>query len=368
VNIALVADWLTVYGGAEHAIKEFVTLWPDAPLYTTVADPSRLGPLASAHIVTGHLQRWYRLVRRHQVLLPWMPRAVEEIDLRGFDVILSSSHAVAKGIIPPANAVHVCYCHTPMRYAWEMEETYLQDFRIPKKLRPRVKRILARIRRWDLTTAKRVDVFIANSRETQERIRRIYARDSVVVTPPVDDRFFATPVKSMAQRNSYLAVGRLVPYKRFDLLIALANERKLPLVIAGRGQEERRLRAMAGPTVTFLGYVPDEQLPGLFASATAFLFPPYEDAGIAPLEAQACGTPVIAFGAGGALDTIREGTTGLFFNEQTAASLGDAIDRFEKKTFDPETIREHARQFSEENFRRQIAAAVEGAARKNIRN
>jgi glycosyltransferase involved in cell wall biosynthesis len=359
MKLALVADWLTVFGGAEHAVAEFHRIWPDAPIFTTVTHRSRLGPLAGADIRTSHLQPWYRIVRRHQLLLPWMPRAVEDIDLRGYDVILSSSHAVGKGIIPPQTARHICYCHTPMRYAWEMEETYLEDFGVPRILRPKIKRMLARLRRWDLQTAKRVDRFIANSSETQRRIARIYARESVVIPPPVEDRFFASVMQPAQGRAGYLAIGRLVPYKKFDLLIALANELKLPLTIAGRGQEEAMLRRMAGPTVTFLGFVPDAELPALYASAKAVLFPPHEDAGIVPLEAQACGTPVIAFGSGGALDTVKDDETGVFFKEQTVSSITDAIHRFESLTFDPEKIREHAKQFSAKRFRERIKVEIE---------
>ena len=210
MNLALVADWLTTFGGAEHAIDEFRTLWPSAPLFTTVANRRRLGPLAHADIRTSPLQKWYEMTHNYQILLPWMPRAIEGIDLREFDVILSSSHAVAKGIIPRGDAVHICYCHTPMRYAWEMEETYLNDFHVPSLLRKTVKNHLRKLRRWDLTTAKRVDTFIANSNETQARIQRIYGRESVVIHPPASDAFFSCALQPMEGRTSYLAVGRLV--------------------------------------------------------------------------------------------------------------------------------------------------------------
>jgi glycosyltransferase involved in cell wall biosynthesis len=361
MKIALIADWLTVFGGAEHAIEQFLGIWPEAPLYTTVAGQNRLGPLARARIMTTALQRRYQLIGRHQWLLSAMPEAIENIDLSGFDAILSSSHAVAKGIIPPQNATHVCYCHTPLRYAWEMEEQYLDDFRIPRLLRPSIKKRLADLRRWDLSTAKRVDTFIANSTETKRRIETIYGRESIVVTPPVDDRFFSVPLTNQSERKTYLAVGRLVPYKRFDLLIQVANELKLPLLIAGTGQEEARLRRVAGPTVTFAGFVADEDLPSLYAKAKAVLFPPHEDAGIVPLEAQACGTPVIAYGKGGALDSIKAGETGMFFDDQTSESLQAAIENFSKRIFDPETVRNHARQFSSAHFREKVRGIVEDA-------
>ncbi len=364
MRVAIVCDWLTVYGGAEHAVREWTALWPEAPLFTTVARPRALGPLADRDIRVTPLQRLYRLTGNHQVLLPLMPRAVEGIDLRGFDVILSSSHAVAKGIVPPPNALHVCYCHTPMRYAWEMEEQYLRDFRVPRLLRGTVRRQLKRLRRWDLTTAARVDHFLANSTESADRVRRTYARDAQVILPPAGDAFYRVPLLSMEQRSAYLAIGRLVPYKRFDLLIRAANTLRFPLVIAGTGQDERRLRAMAGPTVQFLGYVPEVELPSLYGRAKALLTPQLEDAGIIPMEAQACGTPVIAYGRGGVVDTVQDGITGVFFPEQTVDAVTDAIGRFEERVFDPERIRHHARPFHADQFRGRMREAVERAYRE----
>ena len=363
MKVALVADWLPTFAGAEHVIASLCSQWPSAPLYTTVVNRGGIGPLDKADIRTGALQLPYRLLKNHKVLLPWMPRDIENIDLRKYDVIISSSHAIGKGIIPPSHAVHVCYCHTPMRYAWEMEEKYLDDFGVPKFLWKRAKKMLAKIRRWDLTTAKRVDVFIANSRTTQERIQRIYNRESIVIPPPVSNRFFCrdAPTGRLYKKTAqyYLAIGRMVPYKRFDLLIQTANEKKIPLKIAGKGQEESKLRQLAGDTVEFVGFVPDEELPNLYANAKALLFPQLEDAGVVPLEAQACGTPVIAYGKGGALDTVVEGVSGLFFTEQTVASLADAIERFEKNQFDPLRIRTHAEQFSEEKFQERILNVVD---------
>lgn len=360
-RLALTADWLTTFAGAEHAIAEFHTLWPQAPLFTTVARPARLGPLAQADIRTSGLQRVYRVIGKHQLLLPWLPQAMESLDLRGYDAILSSSHAVGKGIVPPDTSVHVCYCHTPMRYAWQMEQEYLRDFGVPKWLQPRVRRLLQRLRIWDMSTASRVDVFIANSTETQARIRQCYGRESVVIPPPVDPRFFQQRPVPVEQRQGFLAFGRLVPYKRFDLLVKVANQLKLPLTIAGTGQESARLRAMAGPTIRFLGYVADADVPNLYSQAKAVLFPAFEDAGIVPLEAQACGTPVIAYGRGGALDTVVDGTTGVFFKSQTTEDVCDAIRRFESLTFNTDAIRTHAEQFAAPHFRERIRTVVEQA-------
>lgn len=362
MRLAIAADWLTTQGGAEQVIHELTRLYPDAPLFATVAKKEFFPPSARKTVKTSWLQRLYGIVGKHQALLQWMPRAAEDLDLRGYDLVLSSSHAVGKGVVPPSTAVHVCYCHTPMRYAWEMEDDYLRDFRVPKFLHKPIKRRLRDIRRWDLTTAKRVDVFLANSTTTQERIARTYARESIVIPPPVADRFFQVPVRAKTPEKPYFfAAGRFVPYKRFDLLIQLANELKLPLKIAGKGQEGERLKAMAGPTVEFLGFVPDADLPTLFAEAEAFFFPQFEDAGIVLLEAQACGTPGIAYGRGGALDAMVDGKTGVFFQEQTVESLKAAVERFKGLHWDREAIRTHAKPFSNHGFRERIAAEVEKA-------
>ncbi|MBI5155935.1 glycosyltransferase [Candidatus Peregrinibacteria bacterium] len=364
MRLALSADWLVTFGGAEHVLREFCTLFPEAPLFTTVARRRSLGPLGDRDIRTGKLQPWYRVLRNHQMLLPWMPAALEESDVRGYDVLLSSSHAIGKGLIPLSRMLHICYCHTPMRYAWEMEEQYLDDFRVPKILRPRIRRMLAQLRRWDLASAKRVDLFIANSQTTQERIKRIYARESIVIPPPVDDRFFLKATSNEPTRNEqryFLAVGRLVPYKRFDLLIAAANELRVPLWIAGTGQESDRLRSIAGETVRFLGFVPDADLPALYRGAKAVLFPQEEDAGIVLREALACGTPVIAYEAGGATEVIDDGKNGLFFDQQTKESLIDVLTRFSHARFDRETIRKSAESFSRKEFQEAIRGTVERA-------
>ncbi|MDD5055635.1 MAG: glycosyltransferase [Candidatus Peribacteraceae bacterium] len=379
MKLALIADWLTTFGGAEHVIAAFHELWPTSPVLTTVADPRRLGPLSDADIRTcPFLQTVFRLTHRHQLLLPLMPRYIERMDLSGYDVILSSSHAVAKGVIVPPGSVHICYCHTPMRYAWEMEEDYLRDFRLRGPLRKRVKSELKTLRRWDLSNAKRVDRFIANSTETQRRIQRIYGRKSVVIPPPVDAKFFnqhlpatnhpTTPrLRGAGQQPAtpyFLALGRLVPYKRFDLLVELANRRRFRLILAGSGSDERRLRSLAGPTVTFLGRVPDEALPQLYAGAEALLFPQVEDAGIVPMEAQACGTPVIAYAKGGVLDVIDPGKTGLLVPEQTVDAFAQALGEFRIERFDRSSIRESARRFHVERFKERISAEVEDAVQR----
>ncbi len=362
MKVALTADWIMPAGGAEQVIGAFVETFPDAPIVTTVcADRGSAGALAKADIRTSGLQRWYRLLRKHQILLPWMPRAMEAFDLRGYDAILSSSHAVGKGIVPPDDALHVCYCHTPMRYAWFMEEKYLRDFRIPRVLWPLIKRRLARLRAWDLATSKRVDLFLANSRTTAGRIQDVYGRQSIVVHPPVDDRFFDVPMRTQREPTYFLAVGRLVPYKRFDLLIEAANRAKLPLKIVGTGHDEARLKALAGPTVEFLGHVGDTELPSLYAQADALLFPQEEDAGIVLLEAQACGTPVIAYGVGGALDLTKEGMSSTLFPEQTVASVLAAIARFQATEWNRAAIRAHVEDCRRSAFRERVRTLVTDA-------
>ncbi len=361
MKLAIAADWLPTYGGAEHVVAALSVLWPDAPILTTVASKQSLPPeLRRADIRVSPLQRVYRFLGRHQFLLPWMPRTMENMDFTGFDAVLSSSHAVGKGVIPPGDSVHICYCHTPMRYAWEMEAEYLKDFRIKGYLKKRVRAELKRIRRWDLTTARRVDHFIANSSETQARIKRIYGRESVVIPPPVDAHFFDSPL--ITKREGYfLAIGRLVPYKRFDLLIELANTLKLPLKIAGQGSDEARLKALAGPTVEFLGFVDEKNLSTLYGNAAALFFPQVEDAGIVPMEAQACGTPIIALGQGGIIDVVVPGVTGILAPEQTVTAFTDAVKKFRDTHWKYDAIREHARKFHIDVFQHKIRTEVESA-------
>ncbi len=376
MRLAIVADWLPTYGGAEHVLAALHGIWPDAPIHTTIARRSALGPMEHANLRTDPLlQTMFRILGRHQILLPWMPRALERMEIEGYDVVLSSSHAVGKGVIPSPRSVHLCYCHTPMRYAWEMEEEYLADFHIRGPLRWLVRRELKKLRRWDLSTAKRVDHFIANSTETQQRIQRTYGRSSVVIHPPVDDRFFETnfspslPVRQAGTfhfppSTYFLALGRLVPYKRFDLLIDLANRLGLPLKIAGTGSDLKRLQRLAGPTVEFLGFVQESDVPKLYARSECLLFPQMEDAGIVSLEAQASGVPVLAYGKGGVCDVVSDGETGILVKEQTVESFIAGIERFRKKSWDRSIIRKNAERFRLSVFQEKMKAEVEKAVEK----
>lgn len=361
MKVAIIADWIMSAGGAERVIGAFAETFPDAPVFTTVAAERLPAALARTDVRVSGLQRWYRLVKKHQPLLPWMPRAMESFDLRPYDVVLSSSHAVGKGVLPSPRAVHVCYCHTPMRYAWFMEEDYLRDFGVPRVLWPLARRMIAKLRAWDLATSKRVDLFLANSQTTADRIRDVYGRASTVVHPPVDDRFFDVPLRTSREASYVLAIGRLVPYKRFDLAIDAANNAGFRLKIAGTGQEEARLKKLAGPTVEFLGHVPDADLPALYANADAVLFPQEEDAGVVLLEAQACGTPVIAYGVGGALDLTEDGVTSTLFPAQTVESMLAAIVHFQAKEWDRAAIRAHVHECKRSDFEARIKDIVTDA-------
>jgi len=356
LRVALVHDWLITLGGSDRVVVALHQLFPDAPVYTVLADPARLPPpFARLPVRTSWLQRLPGAVSRHRWLVPLMPAAVRAFDLRGFQVVLSSSHACAKGVVVPSGAVHICYCHTPMRYAWELRETYLRSF--PPAARPLASAALAWLRRWDRATASRVHHFIANSRHVAARIRAHYGREATVIYPPVDTAFF-TPGPGRDD-GYFLAVGRLVPYKRMDLAVEAFSRARRPLVVVGDGPEAPHLRALAGPTVRFVGEVSDEVLRDYYRRCRALIFPNVEDFGLVPVEAQACGRPVIAYAGGGALESVVDGETGLFFRAPTAEALIDAVQACERRRFAPEEIRRHAERFSVPRFQQQIAAFVE---------
>lgn len=356
MKIAIVTDWMTNYGGAESVISAFCDLFPDAPVYTTIYKPEKMRELGKLKDVrTTYLQKLP--IKKHQLLLSLMPTAVEMMDLDEFDLVLSSCHSVSKGVITSPNTLHISYCHTPMRYAWESWdfETRLKKF--PRILHSSIRRQIKKIREWDYCAAQRVDKYIANSSHIGQQIQKYYERDSDVIYPPVHTEKFK-PVKKPTE-DYYFSIGRLIPYKKFDLLVETFNELKKPLKIAGTGPELEKLKAMAGPTVEILGYVSDEELVDLYANCKAFMFPQLEDAGIVPLEAMSCGRPVIALNRGGSLDTMIDGKTGVLFEEQTVEGLTKAIKSFEKKKFDSNFIRKHAEKFDVEHFKKKILDYVE---------
>lgn len=351
MKIAIIHDYLNQYGGAERVVEALHELFPQAPIFTSIFRPEKLPPLFSAMDVRpSFMQRLPLLDRHFKKYLLLYPSAMERFDLRGYDVLLSSSSAFAKGITVPKGACHICYCYSPMRFVWD-SESYLAR----EKLGPFYKMILpaalSYLKRWDLTTADRVHRFIGISKHICDKIERIYRRRADLIYPPVDLSRFSISGKS---EDYFLIVSRLNAYKRIDLVVEAFNRLGLPLVIIGSGPHEPVLRREAKKNIRFLGRVSEEVLAEYLGSCRAFLFPGEEDFGIAPVEAMASGRPVIAYGRGGALETISEGVTGLFFREQTVEALIDAIRRFEERAFDPRTLRAHAEQFDKRIFKEKI--------------
>ena len=340
----------------ERVVEAIAQAYPDAPVFSILYDPSR-GPRSIESRVT---QSWLKNVpgaaKIAKALVPFYPNAVESFDLRGYDVIISSHHTLAKGILRTSDQTHICYCHTPMRSLWELPHDEI--LRAPLLLRPLVRQLLHGLRNWDFDTASRVDKFVANSALTAARIAKHYRRESTVLHPPIDTERF-TPGGTVG--DYYLVAARNVPYKRIDLAIGAAEMLGRRLVITGEGTDKL---ANATPNLTFLGKVSDTKLMQLMREARALVFPQHEDFGMTVLEMNACGRPVIAFGEGGALETIVDGYTGLTFAEQNVECLADAILRFERMSFDSAAIRRHAERFSKENFTATLRQIVSTATAK----
>jgi glycosyltransferase involved in cell wall biosynthesis len=315
MRVAIVHDYLNQYGGAERVLEALHDLYPDAPVYTSIYDPAAMPDRYRRwDIRTSWMQRlpgWRRGFRAYFLLYP---SAFESFDLSGYDLILSSSSAYAKGIIPPPGGRHICYCHTPMRFAWRTD-SYVEREGIGRRRRLVLSILLTYVRLWDVATTPRVDAFVANSREVARRIRRYYNREATIIPPPVD----LPPYRPRPAEDFYLSGGRLIPYKRLDLAVRALSALRLPLKIFGAGRDRAALESIAAPNVEFLGQVSEERLRELFARCRAFIFPGEEDFGITPLEAMAAGRPVIAYAAGGALDSLVDGVTGRFFHEQSPA-------------------------------------------------
>lgn len=359
LRVALVHYWLVGSGGGENVLSAMLEMFPDADVFTLVHKPEfsrRIVP--PERLRTSFLQRLPGASRFHRALLPLMPMALENLDLSGYDLIISSESGPAKGIVPPLDALHICYCHSPMRYIWDQYHDYARG------ANPLARLVLAlsitRLRMWDLASSARVDRFIANSHFVASRIRRYYRRDATVLYPPVDVDAFR-PAEMTG--DYYLVTGRHVGYKRIDLAIEACNALKRRLVITGSGPETGRLKKLAGPTIEFVGRCPFDDLKRYYAEARAFLMPGEEDFGIAPVEAMAAGRPVIAYGSGGATETVIEGRTGVLFQEQSARGLAEALEAFEHREtqFDPAAIRAHALQFSRRHFLDRLEAFIEDA-------
>lgn len=355
-KLAFVHEYLNQYGGAERVLQVLCARWPNAPIYTMLYDPRATGGVfADVTVRTSFLQRLPRSLRWHHAYTALMPLAVEQFATGAFDTVLSISASFAKGIVTKPYTRHLCYCLTPPRFLWDDSHRFVQRFALPPLLRHATPLLLSYLRLWDRQAAERVDTFIAISECVRERIGKYYGRQATVLYPPVNCSMFE-PVPVNAVGDYFLMVGRLVAYKRFELAIRVANTIGFPLVIVGTGIEEKRLRALAGPTVSFLGQIEDEHLVLLYAHARAVIFPQEEDFGIVPLEAMASGRPVIAYGGGGALETVLDGRTGLFFGEQTEEALSEALKRFDRMQWDPAVCRARAAEFDIPHFVQKMEA------------
>ncbi len=355
MKVALVHDWLTGMRGGEAVLAEIATFFPGAPVFTLFHRRGAVeGELASLPVRTSPLQRWSLGGRIYRPLLPLMPQAISSFKLGGYELIVSSSHCVAKGVIPPPGAVHVCYCHTPMRYLWDQRDDYIS--RVPAPLRPLLRMQLERLRTWDVVSAARVDHFVANSRLVARRIERYWRREAEVIPPPVDTEFF-TPG---GERGSHLlTVAALVPYKRVDVGIAVAGELGLPLHVVGEGPMRRTWAWHAPASVRFLGRMSRERLRDEYRSAALLLVPNVEDFGMVTVEALACGTPVVGLRESGTADIVVPGAHGELTADGSVSALAAACRAVLGRSFDPAALRSRAESFSRQRFRRRFAYLLE---------
>lgn len=358
MKVAIVHDWLNQIGGAEGVLEALVEMFPEAPVFTSMYWPEVM-PEAyrSWDIRTTWMDRLPGVHRHHQLYLLFYPLAFGGLKLQGYDLVLSNKSAFCLGVKTSPGTHHLCYCLTPTRFLWDFD-AYVAQEQVGRAARRLTKPFLGWLRRWERAAAKRADSFVAISTEVQARIRRIYGRESVVIYPPVDTGRFC-PAPMGTQDNYFLIVSRLIPYKRMDLAVLAFTELGFPLRIAGDGRDRARLESMAGPNVHFLGRVSDTELGPLLARCRAFVLPGLEDFGISPVEAMAAGRPVIAYSGGGALDTVVDGRTGIFFREPTVASLAEAVRTFDEADWNPETIQAHAEQFDVGRFKATLRAFID---------
>ena len=358
-RVVLVHDWLTGMRGGEKVLESLCRLFPTAELVTLVHQRGSVSPLIeSRRIRTSIAQRLPRATKLYRHYLPVFPTAIELFDLDDADVVISTSHCAAKAVVPTARAMHVCYCHSPMRYAWDQFESYFGAERVGRGMNLAMRPMMAWLARWDRATASRVHRFVANSQYVAGRIARYYNRRSTVLYPPVDTEFF-TPAPRPAQQPYFLVVSALVPYKRIDLALAAADRLQVPLKVVGAGPDLERLRARAGRTVEFTGQLGDEALREAYRGATAVLLPGEEDFGIVPVEAMACGRPVVALGRGGACETVQDGVTGVLVPESTPEAFADALSRAQSLQFDPAVLRRHAETFGVARFEHAFQAILD---------
>lgn len=371
MRVALVHDWLNGMRGGEYVLESIAELFPGSEIFTLFCDPENISEKIKSHkVITSYIQNlpFRKSLYRHY--LPLFPGGIERFDFSGYDLVISTSHCVAKGAIAGKNALHISYCFSPMRYVWDRFDDYFPKNRINPVRYQFVSYMAKRLRSWDKQSSDRVDLFVADSNFVKQRIKSFYNRSSEVIFPPVDTQFY-TPGPS-TRRNYFLLAGAMVPYKKGDIVIEAFNELGIKLVVTGEGPEKSRLSKIAKSNIEFTGWIDRETLRDYYRGCEALIFPGIEDFGIVPVEAQACGKPVIAFGEGGLLDTVKGPTvkkyedfegfkSGLFFTEQTAASIKSAIEVFGKMEFDTDSIVEHARGFSKENFSSSIGEFISKA-------
>jgi len=363
LKVALIHDHLAQDGGAEKVLKVFADMFPKAPIFTLLYDEKNVEQYKGRKIETSIIQRLPGGVKHYQWYMPFMPMAVEFFDLSNFDLVISDASAFAKGVITPVDSLHICYCHTPTRYLWDYTHKYINELKYNKYFKKVISLLLSYIRIWDRSAADRVDVYIANSIEVKKRISKYYKRDSRVIYPPVEiDKFKI----SEEVEDFFLIGGRLSPYKRVDIVVKAFKELNLKLKVFGDGVDRARLEEIAGgvDNIEFLGRVSDEGKAELYSKCQAFLNPQDEDFGITVVEAMASGRPVIAYNKGGAKETVVEGETGVFFDVQSEEFIIDAVNKFQNLKFDSRKIREHAKKFSEENFKRGVVSFIEEEYKK----
>jgi glycosyltransferase involved in cell wall biosynthesis len=356
MKTALVHDWLNQMGGAEDVLETMVELYPQAPIHTSLYwEDGMPAYMRRWDIYTSFIDRLPLAKKRQQLYFPFYPMAFEQFDFSSYDLVVSNKSGFCHGVITGPETLHICYCLTPTRYVWRYDQ-YAEQEHLNPLLRAIMPPFLTSLRQWDRLAADRVDHFIAISQTIRQRIAKIYRRESTIIYPPVDTSRF-TP--SAQIEDYYLIVGRLVPYRRIDILIEAFNRLERPLLIAGSGRDRERLEALAGPNVEFLGYVPDEELPDLMARCLTFMWPGEEDFGISPIQAMAAGRPVIAYAAGGALETVIPGYTGALFYEQNVNAIIEAVESYDTGSADPAALNAFARKFDTAAFKRKMQQFVE---------
>lgn len=363
MKIAIVHDYLNQYGGAERVLETVHEIWPEAPIYTLLHDFKKLPPhFKNWKITPTFVQRLPYLSTHYEKYFILYPTAVEQIDLRDFDVVLSISSAWVKGVITTPETIHISYLLNPMRFAWD--EYYAQVEKTNVVLRMWLRILMNYIRIWDVVSTRRIDHLITISETVRRRALKYYDRDSVIIYPPCDIGFF-TPDPNLKVQDYFLVIARLKKYKRIDIAVRAFNKLRLPLIIIGDGEARGSLERIARPNVQFLGRLSDEQLRSYYRRAQALIFPTLEDFGIIPLEAQACGTPVIALKAGGALETVKEGETGEFFYPQTSEALIETVKKFNRSKFNSEKLHQHAVTFDKNRFKKELKTFIEGKFNSN---